>query len=174
VARPGYTGPSDMYLEYKDIKGWVPEDFVEQNDFVEFLSKSEAEKERAKQQSKEEPKEEEKKEEEPKEEEPKEEPKPEEKEDKKEAKEEKKSLDTMTIVLICVIVGLALALAALVTILLINAKKKKGVTPAVEDKEAEEKYEEELAEKNIALAEAYEAEEKASDVEKTAKHAKKD
>ena len=111
------------------------------------------------------------------------------KEDKKDEKEDKedKGLDTKTIVLICVIVGLSIALAAIVVILLVNKKKDgtKEVKESVVEKadildeleetpeEIEEAYEEELAEKNIALAEEYERQEKEAAEAKEFKHAKK-
>ena len=62
------------------------------------------------------------KEEEEKEEEEEEEKKKEDKKDDDEDEEEDKGLDTKTIVLICVIVGLSIALAAIVVILLVNKK----------------------------------------------------
>ena len=129
------VGPSVSYVQYKNIKGWI-DDMPNDKFSMEFVKDV-----KMPEQPKEEPKEEEPKEEEPKEEEPKEEEKKEDKKDeKKEDKKDKKKMDTRTLGIICVVVGLALALAGVTTIVLINKNKTKA-KPTSEKEEAPEKEE---------------------------------
>ena len=112
-ASPNYTGPGPTYLQYKDIKGWV--DGEEANSKVEWVEMTEEEKEEAKKEQEELEEEKETKEEET---------KTETTGEKEEKKEEKKEKDSNDVVMICIIVALSLACGSLITLLLVNKKKK--------------------------------------------------
>lgn len=105
----GYASPY-YYVEYQGKNAWIQVDDIE-----EYLAPTTSIHE-----------------EEPEEEEPEEE-EPEEEEDEEDEDEKEDSVDSRTVVLICVIVGVAIALTALVTTVLVNKKKKNNVK--TEDKE---------------------------------------
>ena len=107
---PDYVDENhSFYVIYKGVKGWTSK--IAYNNLSEVEGGlNESEKESLKEQEIEIEKPEEKKEEEK-------------KEDKKEDKKESNGFDTMTIILICVIAGLTIALTATITIILVNKKK---------------------------------------------------
>lgn len=116
----GVGGPSTRYVEYNGVKGWFIEDKY-YDDIKANLPANEPIEEKTSDPPVEIPKET------PTEqptETPTEQPTETTGETKKDDSKESKGLDTLTIVLMCVIGALAIALAAVITIVLVNKKKK--------------------------------------------------
>ena len=99
----GMNDKYSYYVEYGDIKGWVIDIAYDKAEFVESLGEVEYPEDSSQPT---EVKTEEK-----------------DKEDSKEEDKKEDKMDTTTIILICVIVGLAIALGATITIILVNKKK---------------------------------------------------
>ena len=101
-----------IFVEYKGNQYWLKEDCEEEELFKEV--------EKPADEPEEEPEEEKKEEEE--------EDKPsKKKKDKDDDEDDEEMLDSKTIIIICVVAGVAFALGALMTIILVNKRKKQNV-----------------------------------------------
>ncbi len=98
----GMTDIYSYYVEYNGVKGWIIDLGADHSDFVKSLGEVEYPDTEATEETKKDE---------------------ENKKDEKKENTESSGLDTMTIILICVIAGLTIALTATITIILVNKKK---------------------------------------------------